>query len=239
MPNYTITYQPRNNPKGRIFCIPYAGATAAYYRAWIPYISSDIELVGVEIPGRAYLKDLPATSMSDLISTILPQIELLVDRPFVLYGHSYGSCIAYELAKHLHPKALFVSSRRAPHIPSPLPPASPLPDNEFLDVMQNLYNAIPASVLKDKELLNMLLPTFKEDIRINETYVASPLPLLETPIFALYGKDDKTVSSQDMQAWQEVTKGTFTYLPFEGGHFFIDQAKAKVIRMIEDSILMS
>lgn len=239
MPNYTVTHQPRNNAKSRLFCIPYAGATAAYYRSWAPLLSTDIELVAIEIPGRVHLKDRTASTMPELINTILPQIEQLVDKPFVLYGHSYGSCIAYELAKRLQPKALFVSSRRAPHIPSPLPIASTLPDNEFLDVMQYLYNAIPASVLKEKELLSMLLPIFKEDIRINETYIASLLPLLQIPIFAMHGKDDKTVTSQEMQAWQEVTTGPFTYHSFEGGHFFIDQEKDKIIRMIEDSISKS
>lgn len=234
MPNYIVRFEPKAKALVRLFCVPYAGATAAYYRSWATLAAPEVELFGVEIPGRLHLKDQPPRNMSQIIELLVPQFSQLQDVPWIFYGHSYGSLIAYELAKQLHPKALFVSSRRAPHLPSPFPPAATLTDEQFLHVMQNMYHAIPDAVVNEKELLELLLPALKNDIHINETHSSSLEPLLDIPVVAMHGKEDSTITTSEMLAWKEVTTGHFTHKVFEGSHFFIDQHKGVILRMIDE-----
>lgn len=244
MANYFIRFQKQENPTARLFCVPYAGATAAVYRPWIKLLPPEIELCAVEIPGRLYLKDKPAANMQALIDTIFPQILPLIDKPFAIFGHSFGSAIAYELAKRLQiekrqlPAALFVSSRRAPHVPDLHRHASLLPDQEFLEEMQNTYQAIPEALLKEKELLKLLLPILKEDIRLNETYIGVLDPLLDVPVISYYGLQDTTLIPSEFQRWKEVTSKDFKIRAFEGGHFYIDTNKETIIADIARSLSM-
>jgi medium-chain acyl-[acyl-carrier-protein] hydrolase len=242
MADYIVRFQEKEQAHARLFCVPYAGATAACYRPWAALVKESTEICAVEIPGRFHLREQPAGNMQALVDAIYPQILPLLDRPFAFFGHSFGSIIAYEVVKRLQqehkkmPVGLFVSSRRAPQLPSRFRKASTLTDPEFIDEMQNMDNAIPQAVLKEKELLKLLLPILKEDIGINETYIGGLDPLLAIPVCAYYGTQDNTITPQEVEDWKAVTASTFSCNKFEGGHFFIDQEKGHIISDIQHAL---
>lgn len=241
MTNYIVRFQEKE-AAARLLCFPYAGATAAAYRPWNAMMPPNIELVVVEIPGRLHLRDQPPKDMNALVDTIYPQILPFLDKPYAIFGHSFGSIISYEVTKRLQienrnlPIKLFVSARRAPQIPNRFRQASNLPNQEFIDEMQNMYQAIPEAVLKEKALLKMLLPILKEDIRINETYIGKLDPLLNVPLQVYYGTKDKTVTSDDLQQWKAVTQKDFQIKSFDGGHFYIDKEKGAIISEISQTL---
>lgn len=242
MSKHIIRHQPRENPRLRIFCFPYAGGSAAIYRVWNTDFPLDIELCSVEIPGRIQLRMPPANTMSELVDAIFPDIVELLDRPFIFFGHSFGSIIAYEMAKRLQeknqklPEHLWVSSRRAPQIPMTAEPSYHLPDAEFIDAMQHQYNAIPQAVLNEKDLLKLLLPILRADIKINETYVGELNPKLTIPVTVLYGHQDHSVSRENLEKWCETTVGPFEIKEFPGGHFFIDSERRSVTQTLLEKI---
>jgi medium-chain acyl-[acyl-carrier-protein] hydrolase len=242
MITHIVRFQPKEASSSRMICFPYAGATAAIYRSWNTLMPEEMELVAVEIPGRLHLKDKPPADMKDLIEILYSQILPFINKPYAIFGHSFGSIIAYEMVKKLQvenlelPKKLFVSSRRAPQLPSRFRHAAGLPDPEFIDEMQNLYQAIPEAVLKEKELLKMLLPILKQDIGINETYIGQLDPLLKVPLQTYYGTQDTTVNSQEIEAWSKVTQKDFQMKSFDGGHFFLDKEKGAIISDMASSL---
>lgn len=188
--------------------------------------------MAVELPGRAHLGEKPAATFDDLLNALIPQLLPWLDKPFVFYGHSYGALVAFALLRRLKQRAygLVVSSRRAPFLPSRFRQASLLPDDQFLEEMQSMYQAIPQAVLREKELLQLLLPILKEDIRINETCVACVDQPLDVPIRLFYGTDDKTISEEELAAWKRCTTANCELHPCLGGHFFMDQEKSKIIQ---------
>src|SRR5436309_3054681 len=101
MPKHIIRFHERANPTTRLFCFPYAGGGAAVYRSWGPLLPPEIEVHAIEYPGRAYLRDQPANTMDGLIDVLCPEILPLLDKPFAFFGHSYGSIVAFALAKLL------------------------------------------------------------------------------------------------------------------------------------------
>lgn len=239
MAKHIQTYLNIENPKKRIFCFPFAGAGAAIYRLWTQLLPSDTALVAIELPGRVQLREKPAQDMKELIDVIYSEILPLLDLPFAFFGHSYGSVVAYELTRRLLeekkalPDHLFVSSRRAPHIPPDSGRVfSHLSDSEFIREIQVSYGAIPAAVLNEQSLLNLFLPVLKEDIRVNEQYLGSIDPPLTIPVTFYYGSEDKSVSLSELEKWQEVTTGPFRLKTFPGGHFYIDTARESLIEDI-------
>jgi medium-chain acyl-[acyl-carrier-protein] hydrolase len=242
MVKYVVKFEEKKNPTARLFCIPYSGATVAYYRTWTSLVPADIEMYAVEIPGRLYLKDKPAADMNAIIDTVFPQIAPLLDKPYAIYGHSYGSIISFEIAKRIikenmkHPVGLFVSGRHAPHLPNRFRPAANLPDQEFIEEINSKYQAIPSEILKEKELLKLLLPGLKRDISMNETYIGKLDPLLNFPVWAYFGTEDISVTKEEIEQWKAVTKDDFKIRAFNGGHFFINKEKGSIITDIAKAL---
>ena len=92
--------RPVQNPKLRLFCFPYAGGNAATFIPWKNYLPSWFELVAVHPPGRSNrMFEAPYHDMDALVADLLSHFRQLVDTPFIFFGHSLGSRVAYELAK--------------------------------------------------------------------------------------------------------------------------------------------
>lgn len=68
------------------------------------------------------MRESSITHLQTLTREIGHAIRAHLDRPFALFGHSMGSLVAFELARHLRgelgvePAHLFVSICRAPQI---------------------------------------------------------------------------------------------------------------------------
>jgi medium-chain acyl-[acyl-carrier-protein] hydrolase len=113
----------------RIFCLPYAGAGASRYFRWNSYFPSNVQVCPILLPGReARLKDPPFSDMQTLVYALAEALLTALDRPYVVFGHSMGALIGFELAHCLRrerqctPVHLFVSGHRAPHLPDAMDP---------------------------------------------------------------------------------------------------------------------
>ena len=90
------------NPRLRLFCFPYSGGTAAIYRSWPEYFGSDVEIAAIELPGRAWRRhEPPLTSLLEASQRCVEGLQALTDVPFMLYGHSMGGLLAFEVARTL------------------------------------------------------------------------------------------------------------------------------------------
>ena len=123
---------PNAQARLRLFCFPYAGAGASVFRAWTGAFGPDIEVCPVQLPGRETRHHEPSLrSFNELVPAVAAGLEPWLDRPFALFGHSLGGVVAYETARWLEatlgrsPAHLFISARRAPHVPDSLTPLVP------------------------------------------------------------------------------------------------------------------
>lgn len=222
----------------RLFCFPYAGGAAQIFHTWPEGLAPTVEICAVQLPGHgSRLHEAPFTQLPLLVQAVAEVILPQMDRPFAFFGHSMGAIIGFELARLLRakdcpqPLHLFVSGRRAPQLPEIEPPSYMLSDADFLAQLSKL-NGTPSQILKDPELMQLMLPTVRADFELVETYKYKPEPAFCFPITAFGGLQDRYSSRADLEMWCEHTHSEFSLHMFPGDHFFIKSSQALLIQAL-------
>ena len=87
---------------------------------------------------------------------------------------------------------------------------------------------MPAAVLDDPDLMEMLLPVLKADMEMFETYQYLPGAALSCPIYTIAGEPDPLCPPSSMAGWEKETSGSFFAETVAGNHFFINNAVDRV-----------
>jgi medium-chain acyl-[acyl-carrier-protein] hydrolase len=233
----------RRNPKSelRLFCLPYAGGSAAIYRSWYKQLPEFLDIWPIELPGRGQrITESPVRNLAELTDSIAEELkDVFSEKPFALFGHSMGATVAFEVARKLYalrrlsPLSLFVSGRQAPHIADRTPPTYNVSDGEFIENLCKL-NGTPREVIQHPDLLSLLLPVLRADFQAIQTYEWShslSAPLL-CPIRAFGGVTDVHVAEGDIRAWRAQTKGAFSLHMLPGDHFFIHSQQNALVNLV-------
>ena len=231
--------KPNPNATMRLFCFPYAGGGASVYRLWQDQLPSQIEVCAIQLPGRENrINEKPFLRIQSLAKELTRVIQPYLDRPFSFFGHSMGSLIAYELTQQINqkyarlPQHLMVSARRAPHLPDPDSPLHQLPENQFLEAVQQRYNSVPDIVLQEKELRVLFIPLLRADFEKAETYRPTYIDSLSCPIIAFGGLTDDRASEDEMMAWQWLAAGDFSCHMLQGDHFYFNDDPLPLLSQI-------
>lgn len=224
----------------RLICLPYAGGGTVEYRAWAASGKAPwLQVLPIVLPGRETRMSEPAyKSMNPLVDALLPVLMPYLDRPYAIFGHSMGSWIAQALVWKLRargrrmPDHLFVSGRRAPHVPDRLTPLHALPEQAFVSGLQQRYGAIPAQLLANRDLLQLFLPSLRADLQLLETYTCPDEPPVDVPMSAWSGASDATVRRDELEAWRQHTSGSADVRIWPGGHFYVRDSKDQVFDAI-------
>jgi surfactin synthase thioesterase subunit len=232
----------RPDARVRLFCFPYAGGGASQFHAWSRDLPPEIQVCPVLLPGReGRLAEPPFTSLPTLVEELARELSPVLNAPFALFGHSLGALIAFELARVLSrenrcPAHLFLSSSRAPQLPRRLSPLSGLDDAGFLAAVQGRYEALPAVVLEDPQLLALFLPVLRADFLLFDTHAYTPGEPLNCPLTVLGGEQDPGVRAAELAGWQVQTRAAFRSRLFPGGHFYLKSQQAAVVRAIAEEL---
>lgn len=212
----------------RLVCFPYAGGNAATYRAWAAQLPPDVEVVAVQAPGKLPpFREPPLDSIDDLVASALTPVERLGDLPLAVFGHSMGALVAFELTLELErrggpsPTHLFVSSRRPPDEPSTDSPVHHLADDDFVDAVQRRYQAVPDAVRNEPDLMALLLPILRADIRAYETYTPVTGRRVTCPVHVFGGRGDRHPRPEMLPGWQRVASQPISVQLFDGDHFYL------------------
>lgn len=220
-------------PRAQIICLPYGGGSASAFRGWTSALPAHIQLLAIDLPGRAARFAEPLLSrVEDVTAGLskLPDFEL----PTLVFGHSLGALLAYEWLSALHlagrslPIHLVVSGRGPPHTPRMRAPIHQLPDAKFLAEVQR-YQGMPGEVLQHPELVELILPILRADFTLTETYRHQPRPPLPVPLRILGGEDDPMVDTMQLAAWRELGMPDSRVETFSGGHFYLDLHRVAVV----------
>jgi len=100
--------QPKPQAKLKLICFAYAGGNANIFRDWPSYLSEHIEVIAIQLPGRASrfkepLLDSMESILGALEQVLFPFLEKLNEQgfAFAFFGHSMGASIAFELTRRL------------------------------------------------------------------------------------------------------------------------------------------
>lgn len=222
----------------RLFCFPYAGGGASAYRGWHDLLPPGVELVAIQPPGReTRFNEPPLRDMSAMLAEVARAMAPMLDRPYAVFGHSLGSLVAFELVRLLRqsglplPEHLFVSGRRAPHVPIDRRAFHDLADADLIDELRKM-RGMTDQLLENEELMAVLLPTLRADFAVHDTYRYREQPALALPVTVFGGLEDEVTTPENLAAWSSMTAAASQVRLFPGGHFFINEHRDDVLAVI-------
>lgn len=235
---------PRPNATKRLFCLPFAGGGASAYRQWATALGPTIEVCPIQLPGRENrLLETAHDNHQSLLAALLPALTPLLDKPFALYGHSMGALLAFEIARsleraHVHtgPERIFLGAHRAAHLPMQRLPMADLSQEELLKKLSE-YGGFSEEVLNSPELIELVLPAVRADIRLCDTYRFEQGPLLNCPIDVIAGAFDQQTLVKSTHPWELHTKGQTEFHIIDGGHFFLNTHRDQVLEIVRTKML--
>lgn len=226
----------------RLWCFPYAGGGVGIFRRWSEGLPGNVEVHPVELPGRGRQFTEPAARRMDvLVDTLAETIGPHLDKPFAFFGHSMGALVSFELAHavraryQVEPTTLYLAAQPAPHLPKKQAPLHQLSDAELRTELRRI-GGTPQEVLTNEDFMALLLPTLRADFEVCETYTYRPAEPLTCPIVTFGGKDDPQATEPELQAWAELTAGSFTLEMLPGDHFFIDHNRQDLLAAVSASL---
>ncbi|MEV0263605.1 alpha/beta fold hydrolase [Streptomyces sp. NPDC050617] len=215
----------RSRPaRPQLFCLPHAGGSAAGFRPWRRRVGAHVRVHPVELPGRGARWDEPPPArlpalVADLAARVRAEAD---DGPYLLYGHSFGALLAYELAHALRngpgePAALLVSGRNGPGVPHPALPLHALPKERLIERLRTL-DGVPAALVGKPELIDPFLPVLRADARIAELYRRGRHPVLNCPVHVFAGDRDPLADPAGLRRWAEETTAGCEVQTAPAGH---------------------
>lgn len=176
------------------------------------------------------------------MSAIADDIVDFLDRPYLVYGHSLGAKVAFEISRELRRRQLpepihfYAAASSGPGVAWHQPLMQLQGDADLLQEIQRRYGAIPPEVLANKEMCTLLTAALRADVTVVENYQYADEPPLSTPITCFCGADDFMVPESEALDWQSRTSAGFRLYMLPGGHFFPDKASSWILNLIAEDV---
>ena len=228
--------KPRPDALLRIFCFNYAGSSAQLFFNWNDYVPDWVEISGFELPGHGgRLIDSKALERyKDAALYIADALTLMLDKPYVLFGHCLGGMLAYEATRILkgrnarQPLHLLTSGARGPHYGLPLADCESMNDEEFIRHFIEVYGA-PIGVLNDVRMRPLIVPMVRADSRMTQFYRYEAGPPVDYNITAVAGETDPDVHMRHLEGWRQHTTAKVTNRLYPGNHFFFMERAGEML----------
>lgn len=207
-------------------------------------VTFDFQPINIDYPGRfVHNTDEAVVGIKELAEFIIK--EKFPDGndsvPFVLFGHSMGSFVAFEVVrilkeKGMHlPLALFVSGRKAPFSQFANPSMNKLvSEMNFDEIVQHLKEQGSTydfnRLLKYGELAQRWRQSMSLDYKCLEIYGRS-FERIDCPLIAICGDQDPYASPSDAEEWKchcnDYNLSLFQSYTLKGhGHFYLENKGA-------------
>ncbi|MGY5059956.1 thioesterase II family protein [Streptomyces sp. 900105755] len=227
--------------RGRIalVCVPFAGAGPSFFHPWRALSADRWRVVPVELPGRERrVLETPYRNVVEAAENSVDDVlsDLGEGARAVLFGHSLGAVLAYELTHLLSARGVRVERLVVSGSPGPWTQrerrATGLPDVEFLARVEE-FAGFRHEALDHPEMRELILPVLRADCDMHENYVPSTDEPVSVPICSVRGSYDGLVGAEQALEWRRATTGEFSYAELPGDHMYlVDHARA-VLDLIE------
>lgn len=227
-----VSLRVSDNAEVSVILLHHAGGGVNYYREWLEYFPNNFDLFAIRLPGRETLYSKPPYKN---LEAVLADVEKVLEpvflegNPTFIFGHSMGGMIAFEIARLYSEKqkinGLFISGFGHPSLTKKID-RSRFDDSE-LRINMN-YSDIEESPYVN-ELLEVILPTLKNDYAICDSYQYIKKDKLSIPIIVFGGLKDKIHSPKTIEKWCDETNVGFSSFYYPGGHFFIKESFQSII----------
>ena len=226
-----------------LFCLPFAGGNAQYYRNWQELLPQWLELCPLQPPGRGErLRHKALETITDMAheASLAVQLKIKPGKKIAIFGHSMGSLLAFETTKALLKKGvsveyLFISGYNAPHIKRKQYDIHDKPDDFVLNSLKD-YGGTSKEMLASPDMRELYLPTVRADFKALETYRCKDKTAFDIPLLVTYGEKDDAVSTSSIKQWKNYTTNFFELIKMPGEHFYLTDERKTLVREIVERL---
>lgn len=230
----------------QLFCLTYAGGTAAFYNQLDSYIDSAIELIKLEYAGHGMRhREAFYNNFFELAEDMYNCIKenLKYEQEYALIGYSMGSISVVEILnliikkKEIRlPRCVFLAA----HEPLPKPELAGFVDNipdEMVKERTIRFGGIPERLINNRSFWRMYLPLYRNDYSIIGKYKFDSVTLkTDIPAVIFYSPTD--TKTEDMILWNKYFVGKLDMIKYDGNHFFIEKHCAEMCKIINNKLQM-
>lgn len=233
-----LRFSRSSTPSLRLFCFPFAGSSASVFRRWIEVLPEQVEVMAVQLPGRENrLREPCMNEMDEILVKLEPEIERVLDLPFVFFGHSLGALVAFEVLRRLEARGqhraelFFASGGLAPHTCTVRDEPLRLTSEEILEDLRRISSAHRA-LLDDPEVLSLMLPMLQADFEMYANYRYRENAPIHTPIVAIRGAADTYITQDSQLEWERHTAARFAFHTIPGSHLFMLDSPEALLSLV-------
>lgn len=226
----------------RVYLFPPAGSDVSIYSRWEYNLPSSIEVCKLKLPGRGMrISDDLMSDCHEIADIVAELIDSCTDVPFVIFGHSMGALITYETAVRLTErnnkllKQIFVSAMKSPDTVSDEGCFNEENDNSALmmhklndhDLIEKLkiIGNIPDEIAQNEDYLDIIIPIFRNDLYLCDTYHLDNMEILDIPINVYGGTFDSVADAEQLEKWKAFSSEKVRITLFSGDHFYFEKNK--------------
>ncbi|MFC7895143.1 thioesterase II family protein [Streptomyces sp. NPDC057381] len=221
-----------------LLCVPFAGAGPSFFHPWRELAADRWRVTSVELPGRE--RRLLETPYRNVVEAARNEIDDIVadlgeGTRTVLFGHSLGAVLAYELVHLLTARGVPVERLVVSGSPGPWTQrerrAAGLEGDEFLARVEE-FAGFRHEALDHPEMRELILPVLQADCEMHEAYVPSTDDPVSVPITSLRGDHDGLVTAEEARQWRAATTAAFGYAELPGDHMYLVDLGRQVLDLI-------
>jgi surfactin synthase thioesterase subunit len=231
----TLTATKRDDGDGNanapaVFCLPFAGGAASIFATWPRALGTAATIYALELPGRgAALRQPPIDDPDALLDAVAAcVVRNAGERPYVVYGHSFGAITAYRMLPRLRalgrePRRLVLGACRPPGDPAAVDGVARYDDDGLvarLRILRAPGEEHEESLLDDPQMRGLFMPPLRADLAIDERLRPLPGPPVDVELVVLSSSRDPWSGAATMERWRDFARGGFRHDTLDAGHFF-------------------